>query len=361
MSGTAAQRFGTSPQSPGPVRVAVGAAFFETAEARWLDDFIADDMVSSYKVPAPGGGQERNWHAGRSKITPIRQWWRHMRHGAALLRGRPDAIITCFPQLSVTTALLKRVLGRNVPIIAYNFNLGGFPKGPKQWLAAWAAKALDLIIVHSPTEVSPYADYLGMPVSRVRFIPLQRGEITEPRDEETEHPFLLAMGSAHRDYESLIEAVRGTDIRTIIVTRATDIETLPKAENVEFLSDLSAAACMTLMAQARLSVTPVDNMTTASGQITFITAMRMGVPVIATDCPGIQGYITPGETGLLVSPRDAEALRRAIQNLWHDPAARLRLAEAASREAKARFSDEAAAEHLHQALVQVMRGELTRT
>lgn len=62
-------------------------------------------------------------------------------------------------------------------------------------------------------------------------------------------------------------------------------------------------------------------------------------PIVTTDQPGCRDAIIPGETGLLVPPRDAAALADAIEQLARDPELRLRLGQAARADAEARFSD----------------------
>ena len=339
----------------GPMRLTIGAPFFGNPPGQWLDDFIEDSAIVSTKVAPPNYDGERNWHKGRSEKTPAGAWARHLSHSIAILRQKSDIIVTCFPQLSITTAALLRLQRRRTPLIAHNFNLGGYPAGPKRRFARWAARAISLVVVHSPSEVSRYASYLGLPENRVRFIPLQRGRDIPARREDTEAPFILAMGSARRDYASLIEAVTGTEIPTVIVARATLTIDLPRPENVKFLSDLTIDECLDLLSQARLSVTPIDNQQTASGQVTFIDAMKAGVPVIATDCPGTEGYIDHGRTGYLVPHRDVAALRRTIEALWSDPAERERISQAAQQEAENRFSDQAAAHNLRTAIEDVLQ------
>ena len=325
-----------------PARWTVVAAFFTGAESRWLDDFIDDPGRVFRKQGLVGRSTAEDWHA-RGPRTPLGRWLGHLRQARAALADRPDGVIACYPQLAMCVALLKR-LGRHKPqIIAYNYNLGGFPGGPKRRLARFVASQIDAYVVHSPVEVEAYARYLDVAPDRVRFIPLQRGRIEMPRVEDMEAPFLLAMGSAGRDYPTLIAAVDALGIRTVIVTRPSDAETLPRSRHVELRSGLSAQDCMALLSRARLSVTPISNLTTASGQVTVLNAMQLGVPVIATRCPGTDGYVEDGRTGLLVPPSDMPALQAAIASLWNDPARRAALSEAARREAAARFSDEAAA------------------
>lgn len=330
---------------PSPRRWTIVASYFVGPDSRWLDDFI-DDPSLVFRKQGPVGQVPpgaRSWHARRTQFTPAAEWLGHLRQARAGLADRPDGVIASFPQLSMCTALLKR-LGRHKPrIIAYNYNLGGFPSGAKRRLARFVSTEIDFYVVHAPSEVESYAEYLGVPRDRVRFVPLQRGQIRVPRAENMDAPFLLAMGSAHRDYATLIAAVDALGIPTVIVTRAADAATLPHSDYVEMRSGLSERECTELLACARLSVTPISNLTTASGQVTFLDAMQMGVPVIATDCPGTEGYITDGRTGLLVPPFDTGALQAAIASLWYDAARRAALSEAARQESKARFSDEAAA------------------
>jgi glycosyltransferase involved in cell wall biosynthesis len=323
---------------------AVVASFFQTPQDRWIDDFVSDPAVSFSKVLPPG--EVASWHDQKGRTTAARTWLIHLAHMRAAFRGRPDGVIACFPQLAMCAALLKR-LGRRKPrIIAYNYNLGGFPGGLRRRIARAVASEIDIFVVHSPTECQPYAEYLGVDVARVRFVPLQRGDIPYPRDEDGDDPYILAMGSAGRDYESLIEAVAPLGLRTVIVTRPDIVAALPERPRVEFLSGLTQEDCLRLLARARLLVTPISNLDTASGQITFVNALRLGVASISTRCPGTDGYIRDGQTGILVPPFDAASLGAQIERLWHDAPAREAIAAAGLTDARARFSDEAAARTL---------------
>lgn len=63
----------------------------------------------------------------------------------------------------------------------------------------------------------------------------------------------------------------------------------------------------------------------------LLQAMAAGTPVVASDTGGIPELIRHEETGLLVPPRDAEALALAIGRLYEDEALRERLAATARR------------------------------
>jgi len=55
--------------------------------------------------------------------------------------------------------------------------------------------------------------------------------------------------------------------------------------------------------------------------VALMEAMASGVPVIASQLSGIPELVRDGETGLLVSAGQAEALQAAILRSWRDPVA----------------------------------------
>lgn len=70
---------------------------------------------------------------------------------------------------------------------------------------------------------------------------------------------------------------------------------------------------------------------------TLIEAAACGLPLIATDVPGCREVVSHGTTGLLVPPRNAEALAAAIANLQHAPELCVRLGSAARARASSDF------------------------
>lgn len=74
-----------------------------------------------------------------------------------------------------------------------------------------------------------------------------------------------------------------------------------------------------------------------------IEAAAVGRPVVTTDVPGCREAIIDGETGLLVPPRNAAALARAISSLLREPGRLRSMARAARLDAERRFSCDAIA------------------
>jgi glycosyltransferase involved in cell wall biosynthesis len=69
----------------------------------------------------------------------------------------------------------------------------------------------------------------------------------------------------------------------------------------------------------------------------IVEAMAMGKPVVASAVGGIVNLVTPGESGLLISPGDAEILAKTIELLYHDEGLRQKMGEA-GKERAASFS-----------------------
>jgi D-inositol-3-phosphate glycosyltransferase len=71
--------------------------------------------------------------------------------------------------------------------------------------------------------------------------------------------------------------------------------------------------------------------------LVVVEAMAMERPIIATNAGGLPEIITNGKTGLLIQPRDATAVARAIHHVLSDAALRKSLGHLAREEALKRY------------------------
>ena len=77
---------------------------------------------------------------------------------------------------------------------------------------------------------------------------------------------------------------------------------------------------------------------------TVLEAMASGLPVIATQIPGVEDLIEDGRNGMLVPPADTASLKHALASVLHDKARREALGKAARNHVMAAFTWGKAAE-----------------
>ena len=88
----------------------------------------------------------------------------------------------------------------------------------------------------------------------------------------------------------------------------------------------------------------------------LMQAMACGLPVVTTPVGSIEEIVTDGETGLLVPPRDAAALRGALAMLLADAGRRACLGGAAALRARERFGEA----RMVQRMIEVFRAAASR-
>lgn len=319
---------------------AIAAPFtVDPSPDQWLVPFVRSPRHTFSMVPVE---QRPSWHDRGRRAAGFGDWWSTWNQGTRAWRDGGGGVITVFPQLALIAGLHQRRHRRHRPLVAWCFNLGARYSGLKRTAARLALARVDRIVVHSRGEIARYAEWLDLPSERFRFVPLQRAAIPVVEREDGERPFVLAMGSARRDYATLFAAVGALGLRTIVVAARHALAGQSIPANVEVRSSLTSDECRRLAQRARVNVVPVINDDTASGQVTLVEAMRMGRAVVATRCIGSEDYVESDETGLLVGARSVDELRNAIELLWDDAALRERLGRNAARFTAEHCSDEAA-------------------
>ena len=75
----------------------------------------------------------------------------------------------------------------------------------------------------------------------------------------------------------------------------------------------------------------------------LLEAAACGRPIVATDVPGCREVVHPGQTGILVTPRDVGGLAAAIAALAADPALRVRMGAAGRALVESEFAEDVVA------------------
>ncbi len=165
--------------------------------------------------------------------------------------------------------------------------------------------------VLSSHELETFPRTWGVAPEQVRFTPFCYTLAEEELERPTEDGGgVFAGGDPLRDYGPLLEAATGLDVPIRIASRWLRPAQLPG--NVR-AGAVSPEEFNGLLRRASVVVVPLRGSTDRSaGQQGYLHAMALGKPVVATDAPGVRDYITDGDTGLIVPPGDAEALRSAI-------------------------------------------------
>lgn len=125
-------------------------------------------------------------------------------------------------------------------------------------------------------------------------------------------------------------------------------ELAARAEGLPLTFSGAATRAELANAYARSTLLVVPSVPAASGDqdglpTVLLESMGTGLPVVASDLPGINEVITDGENGELVPPNDPDALAKALGGLLTDHQRREDMADAARRRSDA-FTTEACAQ-----------------
>lgn len=290
------------------------------------------------------------------ETSRIRPWWRfagpHLRQAwQAVAAAAPGATVFAdgehlgFPVAGLLALRGRRTKNRLVV-------LGHYVDKPWKKALLWAASRMvrqGVLILHSATQAEHVRRLLPAGWEH-RLVPYQvDAEYWTARRVGAPRPLLVAVGSENRDYQTLVEAVRGLDIDVKIAAGShwarekAEAHDLPG--NVEFFTEtLSFARLRELYSEAWVVVAPLYPVSNQSGVTTILEAMSMARPVIVTATPGQREVVVgplveatgkpedavgrgpalfglapgPEDTGAYVPPGNAAALRRAIQMMVSD-------------------------------------------
>ena len=182
---------------------------------------------------------------------------------------------------------------------------------------------IDRVIVYSSPQLRHAIERLKLPPEKLELV-------LHPADHRFWAPngngpadTICSAGMEQRDYETLVEAVRGLPVRLVIAAASPWAKkrrghpiNLP--HNVT-QTRLTPAELRDLYRTSRLVAVPVRDVDFQAGSLVMYEAMACGRPVIATRSRGQEDILKAGETGLYVAPGDADGMRAAISTLLDDP------------------------------------------
>ena len=214
--------------------------------------------------------------------------------------------------------------------------------------------SVDSIVATSPNYLAT-SDVLQRFADKVTVIPIGIDRATYPDalPERLDHwqqvlgsKFFLFVGVLryYKGLHILMEAAQGT-AHPIVIVGAGPIESALKQQalrlglrNVHFLGQLPEADKIALLRLCYAVVFPSHLRSEAFG-VSLLEGAMFGKPMISSEIGTGTTYINlGGETGLVVPPGDAAALRDAMRHLWTHPADAERMGQAAMRRYQSHFT-----------------------
>jgi glycosyltransferase involved in cell wall biosynthesis len=241
-----------------------------------------------------------------------------------------DAVVTWNERLSLALMALQRLERNPKPHIAMMY---WFEKPNIQIPMRLFGSSLHALVTWSSVQRRFAIEQLGFPAERCYFVRHFVDQLFF-RPQDLEEDLICAAGSEMRDYPTLLEAVRGTDLRCHIASdhvrlpgrvrlsanRRVPIETYrPLAGPHVTFGRKGLLELRELYARSRFVVVPLVASNSDNGVSVILEAMAMGKPVICSRTRGQVDVIEDGVNGLLVPVGDPQALRQAILGLWNDP------------------------------------------
>lgn len=141
--------------------------------------------------------------------------------------------------------------------------------------------------------------------------------------------FLAVGRDFGRDYTTLFNAIRGTDL---VVDVVCPIEYLPPnipSNNVRLHGQVSAKDYANLLLRAQTVIVPTHELAYPTGQSVALEASASGCCVVTTATQPMKEYFTDGKNALLSTPHDASSLSAAMRAAVTDETLRRRLGMAA--------------------------------
>jgi hypothetical protein len=250
----------------------------------------------------------------REQLMRVRSAWRiHRAHGDVLLITAGSEVV----YLAALSMFSRRWLA------VYDFL-----QPTSRWLRLLARLVLwrvDRWAVVRSGDIAMLHRRFGVRPQRCSFVPFpaQRADVPSSLGS-----YVYAAGTAYRDWRTFLAAMDGLQRPTVIAANAQlDVRERPWIESTALVSPAEGRR---RAANARLVVAPMLDTDMPSGPVVVIDAMAAGKAVIASDVNGTRDYIRHGETGWLVPPGDAAALRQQIEAVIDDEALLGRVGDAAS-------------------------------
>lgn len=241
---------------------------------------------------------------GKSGLFGIKNWCVPFK--LIFLRKNFDVIITGTEREDELFAFLQTflVFGKIKHIMIdclWKKEKNTFRRFIKTLLLKIISKSVTYFVVWSSEEKEKYPQEFGLAKEKFIFLP-HHSTLSGYKVDVKEGDYIFAGGNSSRDYITLIKAVKGLGLKTIIaLTNYRIIDGIDIPENVT-VRTATPQEFRNLMAQSEMVIIPQ----------TYLNAMMLRKPIVVSNAPGVRNYIGNGKTGIIVPAGDVETLRNSI-------------------------------------------------
>lgn len=264
---------------------------------------------------------------------------------AQLLVGRSRRLVISYHSdivrqrrlLALYRPMMERVLARADCLLVATPNY----LATSETLARWRAKCA----------VLPY----GIDQRRFQRTGSEDAAVRRLRDAYGPGPILLFVGVLryYKGLSYLLEAMRHVDARLLVVGQGpmepalrAQAQALALGDRVVFAGAVPDSELPAYYRAADAFVLPACERSEAFGLV-LVEALASGLPLVTTELGTGTSYVNHhGETGIVVPPRDSQALASALQQLVDDSALRARLSQGARKQAERFTADRMVADVL---------------
>jgi glycosyltransferase involved in cell wall biosynthesis len=239
-----------------------------------------------------------------------------------------DVVVSWSERVTLSLMALQAAEGGGKPHVAMMY---WFSRPSVRYAMLAFAKSLQGIVTWSSNQRRYAIERLRIAPEKIYLIKHFVDQVYwSPRERPIET--ICAAGAEMRDYPTLLEALRGTDLPCHVAADHVRVDRMGFARRIgadrysrlagsrATIGRKSTADLRELYARSRFVVVPLQESDTDNGITVILEAMAMGKPVICSRTKGQVDVIQDGVTGVFVPVGDPKALRAAMLDLWNDPA-----------------------------------------
>ena len=246
-----------------------------------------------------------------------------------------DLIVSHGMQSGIVICLFRRLFKTKAKHLV--FDIGSFSSaseaGAKLKLMQFASKSIDSLIYHTGSQKDYYEKFFPWLMDRIHFVRYGADLEFYQSDEEPKEAkdkYLLCIGYAKRDWDTLIRAygLIDTDVTLRLIGHVEDkykgvkgVEQLPFIPINELKEQIEGAVA---------GVLPLESFNYSFGQMTLLQQMALGKCVIAANVPSLRDYVINGETAIMYEPKNPDDLAEKIGLVLSDEGKRKQIGKDAS-------------------------------